>query len=153
MALGCQSPDFYDAAVGLYQAVLEGRNTLLNGDDNTDSIATTNNMAWLLARMGRGDEAIPLFTKVFEFRSRVYGPRHSSVLNAAQNLGVALLRKGQLDEARERLLFVARGKIENMGQQHPSTQKALKFLVDCLRQRSNGVSVSEWESKIIAREQ
>eukprot|EP00750_Incisomonas_marina_P002812 INCI1270.1.p1 GENE.INCI1270.1~~INCI1270.1.p1 ORF type:complete len:883 (-),score=166.74 INCI1270.1:880-3528(-) len=147
MALGTL-PASRDEALKLYEHVLQSRTRFHGTGNNADSIATMNNMAWLLARMGRQTEAEPLFRKVFAFRGRRRGDGHPSTLNAGQNLGETLFRMGRLQEAETLLKHVASGKIENMGVDNTSTLKAIVVLAQCLESSNKIDEARAWARKL-----
>ena len=61
-------------------------------------LAFGNNLALVLARQGRHDEAILLLDEVIEDKIAVFGPRHPSVLLSRQNQADSYRRLGRLEE-------------------------------------------------------
>ncbi|MGY6555442.1 MAG: tetratricopeptide repeat protein, partial [Wenzhouxiangella sp.] len=61
-------------------------------------LAFGNNLALVLARQGRHDEAIVLLNQVIEDKIAVFGPRHPSVLLSRQNQADSYRRLGRLEE-------------------------------------------------------
>ena len=149
MALGMVDGQ-QEAALQLYQQVLESRHTCFGGQDHPDSIATTNNMAWLLARMGRQREAEGLFRKVFAFRRSARGFADPSTLNAGQNLSETIMRSGsdRMVEAKQLLEQVVAGKVENMGVANSSTLKAIAALVECLVRCGEKAAAKSWFQRV-----
>lgn len=142
----------HEEALALYRAVLAKRNELYAGDNNGDSIATMNNMAWLMGKMGRNDEAVPLFTRVLNFRREHLGPTAPGTLNALQNLGTTLMKKGELFKAVPLLEESAKGKLENVGLGNPSTLRTITILIECLCQCNQRKVAQFWAAKVLAQD-
>ena len=74
----------------------------LERGDSSDGLSVTANLATVLERLGRTDEAQQRLRRVIEVRRAQYGP--SGAMAAAQlNLGRMLVLRGQLDEAETHL--------------------------------------------------
>jgi hypothetical protein len=132
-----------------YRRVLAGRNDLHGNHDNEDSVATTNNMAWLLAKMGRNDEAEPLFARVLECRTATQGPHHPGTLNAMQNLGETRMHLGHHADAAMLLEKVVAGKLENVGIGNISTLKSIVLLAECQCLLGDDAAARAWAARVM----
>lgn len=155
MAIGAETdlqPDRFRQAHDMYLEVLHARNALYDTPDgnNAHSIATMNNLAWLLAKRASSRSASPeeelqasqqaenFFTKVHAYRLKVHGKRHSSTVNAEQNLAQVLHRQPEKrDLAAKMQLHVCEAKVENMGVKNASTQRSIRILVEFLRSNAD----------------
>ena len=89
-----QAARHFESAEALWLALERG--------DSSDGLSVTANLATVLERLGRTDEAQQRLRRVIEVRQEQYGP--SGAMAAAQlNLGRMLVLRGQLDEAETHL--------------------------------------------------
>jgi tetratricopeptide (TPR) repeat protein len=95
--------------------------TQVFGAEHPNTLASANNLAFLLERKGEYAEAEALYRRAMEASERVLGAEHPNTLTSVNNLAGLLMRKGEYAgaellwrralEARERVL----------GAEHPST--------------------------------
>merc|ERR1711865_5489 len=69
------------------------------GPQHRNTLTSMNNLAFLLQKRGRLDEAEPLFRMALKGRRETLGNRHPHTLSSIRNLAVFLEGRGRLDEA------------------------------------------------------
>jgi len=106
-------------------------------------------MAWLLAKMGRNDEAEPLFARVLECRTATQGPHHPGTLNAMQNLGETRMHLGHHADAAKLLEKVVAGKLENVGIGNISTLKSIVLLAECQYLLGDDGAARTWAARVM----
>jgi hypothetical protein len=89
--------------------------------DHLDTLATTNNLATMLARHGKVEVVEGMVQELLEKMERVLGPEHPFTLNCVHGLAVLLLRKGNHDEASKLSLQVLEGCVKVLGPSHHFT--------------------------------
>ncbi|MFF7452559.1 MULTISPECIES: FxSxx-COOH system tetratricopeptide repeat protein [unclassified Streptomyces] len=112
--------DDYERARALNEDTL-ARHRRLHGDEHPATLASANNLAALLWRLGRNEEALALNEKTLETRRRVLGLDHPDTLSTASNLAIRLAEVGRVGEAvvlGEETLAVQR---RMLGVEHPDT--------------------------------
>jgi hypothetical protein len=149
-------------AISLYRYVLQQRNHLYKTEENADSVATMNNLGWLLLHMGRPADALLLLECVYAFRKRCLG-ESIATWNAGQNVALALVgvmkeRKSEESESekekekqREELSRVCgvmeevcKGKMENIGITNPSTLRSIEMHISFLQMSGNDEEFCRW---------
>jgi tetratricopeptide (TPR) repeat protein len=111
------------------------------GEDDLLTITTMAKEAGQLAALERYDEALPLYTKVLEKRSRILGNEHPNTLNALCNLAAVQGNFGRDNEARQsasRCLILAR----KIGDEHTAAH-CVDLLARLDDRRKYGESTSE----------
>ena len=84
-------------ALTLADSVTRAGDTL--GPEHPSTLNSRNNLASAYQDAGRLHEAITLYEKTLEDRTRILGPRHPDTLTARNNLATAYREAGRLDEA------------------------------------------------------
>ncbi|KAK0337817.1 hypothetical protein LTR94_002910 [Friedmanniomyces endolithicus] len=115
-------------------AVLEADEKSL-GSEHTDTITSMNNLADVLTRQGKLDEAEPMQRRVVALSKQVRGLEHPETLSAMGNLGDILLRQKKYEEAEtvSREALDLRRKVLREG--HPETASSLNNLAAVLSKR------------------
>ncbi|WP_420888357.1 tetratricopeptide repeat protein [Cardinium endosymbiont of Bemisia tabaci] len=60
------------------------------------------NIAFILSRQGKREEALNIFKDVYEKRKEILGPKHPSTLTTLHEIGSILSRQGKREEALKR---------------------------------------------------
>jgi tetratricopeptide (TPR) repeat protein len=81
----------------------------LFGEDHPSTVGALANLALLLKKQGKLEEAEPLYRDVLARRRALFGDAHSSTLTSILNLAVLLQARGRFAEARDLLLELERG--------------------------------------------
>ena len=107
------------------------------GDDSDDDwLLALNNLAAILVRRGKYDEAEPLLEQALACRESAHGPAHEGTLVVVGNLASLLRYKGELRRA-ERLAHRAyRGRAHELGEKHVNTAVAASNLALCKLDRA-----------------
>jgi len=114
----------YEAAIPLRKAVLIIQRELL-GDAHPKTIASMNEMGYLLVSQGKRSEAEQFFREALEKRRRVLGEEHPDTLKSINNMGFLLTSQGKPSEA-EPLLRGALDKFRRvLGEEHPDTLNSI----------------------------
>lgn len=111
----------------VYEARKQRTETL--GPRHPQTLATANNLALSVAKLGRLDEAAELYETTLAFRRETLGDEHQSTLTTLNNLATLRLSppdggrptRAQLLEALPRLEEAQAGYCKLMGPRHPST--------------------------------
>src|SRR5699024_6337242 len=95
-----------DDAIRYEEAILFGRKTLeslksILGPDHPDTLTTRNNMALVLDKQGKYEEAFQIYQEVYEIQKRknVLGPDHPDTLTTRNNMALVLSNQGKYEEA------------------------------------------------------
>ena len=80
-----------------------------------------NNVAHLMLKQGKLEEAEPPLHEALEARREVHGPRHPDTLGSMINLAVLLMKQGKLAEAETMIREALEGFREVHGPRHKST--------------------------------
>jgi serine/threonine protein kinase/tetratricopeptide (TPR) repeat protein len=99
--LGMSTLDHGDdpqAALDMLVEAAEGRVRVL-GPEHPQTLRSLSNQARALDRLGRLDEALPMYRKVFEARQRILGAANRDTIWVGRSLAEALVRAGRIDEA------------------------------------------------------
>jgi tetratricopeptide (TPR) repeat protein len=84
-----------------------------------------NRLGLLLQKMGKQEEARPLYEEALQARRATLGDRHPSTLISLNNMGGLLQDMGKLKEARPLLEEALQTCRETLGDRHPSTLASL----------------------------
>ena len=87
-----------DVEESLYRRAVEGREAKL-GKDHPDTLSSVNNLAGLLTKQGKLEEAEALYRRALEGREAKLGKDHKSTRNSAMGLKNTLNRQGKETEA------------------------------------------------------
>ena len=96
-----------------------------------------NRLGLRLQKMGKQEEARPLYEEALRARRETLGDRHPKTLDSISNMGQLLQAMGQLEEARplyEEALHASR---EVLGDRHPETLTLLES-INTLHEASRG---------------
>jgi len=119
---------------GRYRAALEaasrehGKLVAAEGPDAADSLRAANNLAVVLARSGKLDEAKALAEQTLDARRRTLGTDHPDTFTSANNLGVILHATGALSQAKTSLEEALAGRRRLLGDRHPATAQTMASL-------------------------
>ncbi len=120
--------------LGLYQkaiTVLERARDLLHnelGEDNEETLTSTNNLAYAYSSAGRLAEALPLYEQTLELLKAKLGPEHPHTLGSMNNLAGAYKSAGRLAEALPLLEQTLELKKAELGPSHPDTLLSMNNL-------------------------
>ena len=117
----------YARAEALDRRALEIERHVL-GETDTVTLATTNNLAAVLAREAKYGEAEELYRKLVETKRRVLGGQHPSTLTTLNGLGVLYRNEGKYAEAEPVLQAVVSARRHAMGEQHRDTLASMNGL-------------------------
>ena len=121
----------YVEAERVYRSVLAGRAAAL-GPEHRDTLLTMANLAALLSKTGRDEEALELTARCHAARRATLGLDHPDTLTAANNLALTLKKAGRLGEAEPLLRAAYEGRAARLGADHPDTVTAYGNLQACL---------------------
>jgi len=88
-----------------------------NGGGQLSESSHINNVAAVLSRMGRHEEALDLYQQSYGLGKQAVGPDHPTVGFFANNVGMTLIELGRYDEA-EKILTLALPLAETRGEDH-----------------------------------
>jgi len=94
------------------------------GEDSSQSLIVSNNLAVVLDAAGEVEQAIALHQQILATKQRVHGPDHIDTLSSLTNLAHAYWTAGKVSRAIGLLEEVAAAKERVYGSGHPETQKA-----------------------------
>lgn len=93
----------------------------VNGQDDTFTLETANNLGGLYLQQGRLEEAGQMYLRALTGKERVLGQGHSSTLHERENLGLLYRSQGKLHEAEQMLSWALAGREKAQGRSHFST--------------------------------
>ncbi len=134
--------------------VREGLAAYADKPDHPDALAKLHNLAILLKRQGKFDEAEPLFLEARERVTRVLGSEHQHTLAVRNGLATLLDSMGRHEEAEAIHRDVLSIRRRTLGEKHPNVQSSLNNLAGVLRAQNKldeCISVFR-ESLALARE-
>ncbi|KAI5460912.1 hypothetical protein BGZ63DRAFT_388024 [Mariannaea sp. PMI_226] len=122
----------YGEAEQMYRQAFELRTKTL-GQEHSDTLASMNNLSWVLRHLGRYNEAEQMQRQTLNLNVKVHGPEHPSTLTSMNILAGILMSLGGYDEAEQmhRQTFNLRMRI--LGQEHPDTLRSMNNLALTLR--------------------
>jgi tetratricopeptide (TPR) repeat protein/tRNA A-37 threonylcarbamoyl transferase component Bud32 len=91
------------------------------GDDDPDTVDSLSNLAVVIGRQGRIDEALPLLKEVYSREERVSGETHPDTINSMANYAMALTsakRPAEAEPIQKHAVQLAR---QVFGPEHPQT--------------------------------
>ncbi|KAF2133627.1 TPR-like protein [Dothidotthia symphoricarpi CBS 119687] len=94
--------------------------------DNTEALQPMSELAALLCKTGKLDEAETLGTHCLERRTSVLGPQHRDTLESAWVLGGVLEKLGRFEEALRLYQTAYEGAVEAQGESHEDTKEYLR---------------------------
>ena len=148
-----QAQGKYQAAFLRMNSAYERRARLL-GDEHPATLAAMSNLAVMLSKLGRHDEAANLQEKVLMWRKNFFGDEAPETLTAMNNLAMMLSDLKRHDEAlklQEKVLALRQKKF---GDEHPDTIRAMNNLATLLSKRGRHLEALELQKKVLAwREQ
>jgi Flp pilus assembly protein TadD len=108
-----------------------------------------NDLATVLAKQGKYDQAKQLYRQALELRRKLLGDDHPHVGFTLSNLGEIHIIKQQFEEA-ERLLLRAYDILEQtVEEEHFARQNTLKRLVTMYEKWSRPDAANQWESLLV----
>ncbi|KAI0203080.1 P-loop containing nucleoside triphosphate hydrolase protein [Astrocystis sublimbata] len=93
----------YSQAERLYRQTLELRERVL-GRENPDTLASMNNLAFVLNKQGRYEQAEEMYRQTLELKDRVLGRENPSTLTSMNNLAFVLDNQGKTRGAKKHYL-------------------------------------------------
>ena len=120
LAVSYHSIGYANLALPHAQAALALRRPLL-GDDHPDTLASINNVGYLLQVQGMLDQAEPLYREALERRRRVLGDEHPDTLTSINNVGYLLQGQGKPDQAEPMFREALERCRRVLGDDHPDT--------------------------------
>ncbi|HTX38165.1 MAG TPA: serine/threonine-protein kinase [Bryobacteraceae bacterium] len=117
----------YARAESLDRRVLAIERKVL-GETDPVTLATTNNLAAVLAREAKYPEAEALYGQLVETKRRVLGVEHPSTLNTLNGLGVLYRNEGKYSQAEPVLAAALAARRHAMGEEHRDTLASMNGL-------------------------
>ena len=93
------------------------------GAKHPDTLMSMNNLASVLSRRGKYEEAGEMYRQVLGLKDTVPGKEHPSTLTSMNNLALVLSRQGKYEEAEEMHRQVLRLRETVLGNKHPDTDE------------------------------
>jgi serine/threonine protein kinase len=121
----------YREAGAILEQSLTTRRRLL-GEENLETIASMNSLAWSYQQQGRTEEAEMLDKRVLELRLRLQGEEHTDTLKTMSGLAWVYRQQARYAEAEKlyRRVFEVRSRVQ--GDDDPATLMAASDLANCL---------------------
>ena len=110
----------YDEAEQLFRQVLVERERVL-GNAHPDTLATSNEVAWMLAEQGRYEKAEELYRQVLDGREQVLGDDHPDTLSTRSSVAWMAGERGRFEEAEKLYRQVLAVSERVLGDAHPDT--------------------------------
>jgi tetratricopeptide (TPR) repeat protein len=143
----------YDEAEQLFRQVLVVRERVL-GTAHPDTLATRNEVAWMLAERGRFEEAEELYRQVLAGRERVLGDDHPDTLTTRSSVAWMLGERGRFENAEELYRQVLAVSERVLGDDHPNTLTTRSSVAWMLGERGRFEEAEELYRQVLAgREQ
>lgn len=117
----------YAEAEALLEEALAGREKQL-GPEDAETIASSQELAYLYQLWGRYDEALPIQRRVLEVCERVLRPEHPSTLSAQHSMTSLLLDMGRTRDAERRARDLLELRRRVLGPEHPRTLDTMNLL-------------------------
>ena len=109
----------YSQALGMHEIALVCV-LALEGHDSPDVAASYNNIAIIYKNQGKYEEALEMYTKSLDIKTRIYGgDNHPDVATSYNNIGNVYNRQGQYERALEYYQKALEIDIKVSGQDHP----------------------------------
>ncbi|MEX1311831.1 MAG: serine/threonine-protein kinase [Candidatus Sulfomarinibacteraceae bacterium] len=102
--------------------------TGLWGEEDARTLIYEHNLARILQRQGRDDEALEHNRHVFDARRRVLGDDHPRTLRTKAGVADSLSRLGRFEESRELFAEVYEDRLRTLGDDHPDTVETIGSL-------------------------
>jgi tetratricopeptide (TPR) repeat protein len=96
-----------------------------------------NDLALVLARAGRLEEAVALLRRALASYARILGREHPNTIAVANNLGSLLVRGPELDEGEALLSETLESRRRLLGDEHPDVARTLSQLGHVARRRGD----------------
>ncbi len=91
------------------------------GHDHPSTLTTRDNMAGVLSKQGKYEEALQAYREVFDKRKDLLGPEHPDTLTTRNNMAAVLDDQGKYEEALQAYQEVFNKRKDLLGPEHPST--------------------------------
>jgi tetratricopeptide (TPR) repeat protein len=91
------------------------------GHDHPSTLTTRDNMAGVLSKQGKYEEALRAYQEVFDKRKDLLGPEHPDTLTTRHNMAVVLSKQGKYEEALQAYQEIFDIWKRELGPEHPST--------------------------------
>jgi len=138
LAVLCREHGDWPEAERLFAEELEACEAAAHGNESdADWLIALNNLAAILVRRGRYDEAEPLLSKALSCREHANGPSAVDTLVSCGNLASLLRYKGELVRAERLATRVYRGRVQELGDEHVQTAIAACDLSLCKLDRAD----------------
>jgi tetratricopeptide (TPR) repeat protein len=108
------------------EAMRANRETL--GDRHEDTLSSIDDTAYLLNRLGKLEEARPLYEEALKGQRETLGDRNTDTLASISVLAMLLEEMGQLEEARPLYEEQLQANRERDGDRHPGTLTSINLL-------------------------
>jgi len=139
----------YHEAEQLFRQVLVVRERVL-GNADPDTLATRNEVAWMLAEQGRFEEAEELYRQVLAGRERVLGDDHPDTLSTRSAVAWMLAERGRFEEAEELYRQVLAVSERVLGDDHPDTLSTRSAVAWMLGERGRFEEAEELYRQVLA---
>lgn len=126
----------YNQSQSIYSLQLERRKRSL-GVDDTETLATMNNLAGALEAQGNRDKARQLQLQAVDLIGKKLGFNHPKTLSIMNNLAVTLANQGEAQKSQELLQKVIEAKRKSLGEDHPDTVRSILNLGQALHQNND----------------
>jgi eukaryotic-like serine/threonine-protein kinase len=141
----------YDEALPLLQRALETRKRLL-GNDDADTLLTTNQLANVLWFQGKLAEAEPMYTEVSLRRRRVLGAEHPDTLRADFDLASVFGLRERWGEAEQLMKKTLEVQSRVLGADHPDTLASLGNLQYLYYHQNRYAEAGHIAARVLERE-
>lgn len=118
----------YPEAEELLRAQIERGPRVLPGKDHVVTISAMNDLAVLLTRQGRLDEAESLFKKALEVSKEKRGDENPETIEIVHNIGVLRREQKRYDETESLLRQALQGRQRKLGNDHPACFESMHEL-------------------------
>ena len=119
------------------------------GKEHPDTLGSMSNLAIVLRRLGKDEQAEEMLRQVLRVRETVLGKEHPDTLGGMSNLAMVLSGQGKYEQAEEMLRQVL-GLMETvLGKEHPDTLTSMINLAEVLRRQGKDEQAEEMLRQVL----
>jgi len=137
-----------EASIEMYRRVIAIREDALG--DHPELARSIANLAVAYSRLGRNDEAEPLFLRALAMREKTLAPDHPDVAQSLSPLGTMYSDEGRLDDAEPLLVRALDIRVKAYGEEHALVARSLSDLAGLYRMQGRFAKAQDHARRALA---
>ncbi|EUC42438.1 hypothetical protein COCMIDRAFT_39494 [Bipolaris oryzae ATCC 44560] len=121
----------------------------VHGRENKRTMFHVNNLAIILGRLGKSEEAEDMHRKVLQGRKKMFGCEDSGTLSSISNLAEVLLKQGKLEEAEDMQRRALQGREKIFKYTHPKTLHCANHLAILLMKQRKWNEAEDMHRRVL----